>query len=289
MKPGLILVILMLVLSTLACGINIDLPRVNLPKVQTGPTQSFTFSEPLPASENLTTVILNMGAGRLSIEGGAQGLVEGEIKYNVAEWKPTINHGISTYTLEQTRLDGLPLLSGQDLVNDWDVKLGNTLIGLQVNAGAYEGTLDLTGIPLRNVSISDGASQAEVKFTDYNPTQMDLFSYNTGGSQINLTGLGYANFSRLKFSGGAGNYALDFSGPLLQPTSVDISAGVCNLTITIPKGTLAVIDTSDSVATVNIKGSWTSDQNTYKTTGSGPQLTIRIKMGLGNIELIHKE
>ena len=63
---------------------------------------------------------------------------------------------------------------------------------------------------------------------------MNLFRYETGASLVTLTGLANANFSLFEFSGGAGNYTLDFSGELNRDATVSITTGLGNLRIVIP-------------------------------------------------------
>ena len=43
---------------------------------------------------------------------------------------------------------------------------------------------------------------------------MSILRYETGASTVKLNGLANANFGTLIFSGGAGDYTLDFSGDL---------------------------------------------------------------------------
>ena len=92
------------------------------------------------------------------------------------------------------------------------LKLGETPMELEINAGAYQGQYEFGGLALTGLTIKDGASDVDLSFSEPNRTEMSVFRYETGASNVELTGLANANFSTLIFNGGAGDYTLDFSG-----------------------------------------------------------------------------
>src|SRR5260221_12026292 len=57
----------------------------------TGPTQHDFRTIEMDSSERLT-VDLNMGAGRLRVDGGSQNLARADFSYNVASWKPYVRY-----------------------------------------------------------------------------------------------------------------------------------------------------------------------------------------------------
>jgi len=283
MKRQWMMAVAALAVASLACSINLNVPRL-----KTGPTETVTISEAGPDGDAVAEVSLTMGAGSLSLTGGADGLVSGEIKYNIAEWKPTVTNQDGKVTIEQGPSDGINGIPGDDIVNDWELKLGNAPMELTINAGAYEGTVDLSGVPLRNLSINDGASKSEVKFDSLNPEEMDELRYETGASSVTLTGLANANFTDLIFKGGAGDYTLDFSGTLQRDASVDVTTGVSSLRIVIPEGMTAKVTVDSAISDVDTEGTWTTSGDTYETSGSGPTLTINVDMGVGSLKLVTK-
>ncbi|NMC79974.1 MAG: hypothetical protein GYA59_11490, partial [Chloroflexi bacterium] len=252
--------------------------------VETTETQTFSVSEPLPEGDTPVQLTIGMGAGSLDLRGGAEGLVEGEVRYNVPGWEPEISRQDNELSITQkTGLSGA-LPSGNP-VNKWELKLGNYPIDLHVNAGAYDGTLDLSAIPLVNLEISDGASNAQVKFNVPNPASMQKLEYKTGASSVKLVGLANANFSEMRFSSGAGSYTLDFSGTLQQSAKVDITSGVSEVTIIVPKGVKTTVDLGGELTDVNTRGTWTASDRLYQTDGEGPELNIQVNMGLGSLNL----
>jgi hypothetical protein len=282
MKRPLILVLIVMMLATLACSIN-----VNLPTVQTGETKTFEVNEPVPAGD-ITRLTVAMGGGEVTIQPGADGLMEGTITTNVVGWDPRVTREGSSVALRQGDVRGTRNIPTGNITNKWDIKITDQHpLDLTIEAGAYKGEIDLSGVRLTNLKVSDGASESRLMFNVPNPERMETLAYATGASKIDLTGLANANFSHMRFEGGAGSYTLDFSGDLSQDASVTIKAGVCNIKLLIPEGTNAVIRNQGSVTSINAEGTWTVRDNTYSTSGSGPTLTIDVDMGVGNLDLIH--
>lgn len=281
MKKSIIIGILVLILSSLACSINVDVPRID-----TGETETYEFYEPAPESNETTDVTVEMGGGRLFIQGGTDALVSGTVQYNVSLWGPELIRRSNSVKITQETKDriGLP---DDKVINDWDLTLGNYPINLYITAGAYQGELDLTGIPVENMEVRDGASQADIIFSDYNPVVMRELSYKTGASQITLEGLGYANIEELSFEGGAGAYTLDFSGELQRDLDVYINYGLGDVKIIIPPQTAALVSVEGGLNNVELSGAWNVDGSEYRNNGTGNQLNIRVKMGVGNLQLIN--
>ena len=239
-------------------------------------------------------VTLHMGAGTLKLQGGADGLAAGTIDYNVPAWKPTVSTDNDRLLIEQTlSQDQAPnyWLAGKDnsIVNTWDLKLGATPMNLNIAAGAYKGELDLSGLHLRHLTVSDGASDSQLTFKSANPEVLEVFSYETGASSIKLSGLGYANFKELNFKAGVGDYKLDFAGDLQRDATVNIDAGMSTVRVTIPSGTKAQVEISGGMKNVTTEGTWTAHDDTYLTTGTSDYtLTIKINIGLGSLTLTTK-
>jgi len=291
MKRALLIIVAILVLPSLACTITLPTP----PQLTTGPTQTFTVSEALPGdatADKPVKVEVRMGAGELSLQGGADGLAEGEIEYNVPEWKPTVTNSDGKLIIEQGpgQDHNLSWFPGKnnDIVNNWDLKLGSAPMDLSVSAGAYQGTLDLSGLHLRNLAISDGAADTEVTFDEANPEVLDKFTYTTGASSVRLSGLGYANFKDLTFKGGAGDYKLNFDGELQQDATVEISAGMSSIRIEIPSGMNAKVVISGGMKSVSTEGTWTAHNDSYETGADAKYtLTITVDIGLGSLTLVN--
>ncbi len=275
-----LLAIALLALPSLACSITFNLPDT----VDTTTTRTMDIAADVPVSGQPTELSIEMGSGELEISGGGAGLVDGSVRYNVEKWQPAVTTDGSRVEIIQGS-EGSIDIPDRNVINEWNLHLGNTPIDLQIKAGAYQGTLDLSGVPITNLRVSDGASRATVKFDSLNPARMEQLTYKTGASQVDLEGLGNANATKILFEGGAGSYTLDFSGDLQQDLSVRLSAGISNVRINVPENARVRVEIGGGLSNVSVGGTWTTNGDVYERNGSGPLIDIKIDMGLGNLEL----
>lgn len=282
MNVKIILAILVLALASLACGFSIDLPQ--RPKAGPEVEESITVADP---RSDETRLSISFGAGELTLSPASEGenLVDGTAIYNVEDLKPIIQKSGSSIEIRQGDFKSLPLF--EDMKNEWDLKLSDTPLDLALEAGAYEGHLELGGLALKSLTVQDGASHVDLSFTEPNQTEMSVLRYETGASDVRLTGLANANFSTLTFSGGAGNYTLDFSGELQRDAVVTVESGLGNLSLIVPEDVDAVVTVESAAVNINHASGWQQNGQKYTQNGSGPTLTILIKMAAGNLVITH--
>ena len=282
MKIKIIVAILVILFTSMACSFNVDLPQV-----KTTDETSFTIKEEIPGNRESSELEIGMGAGRLNISKGTDYWITGEIKYNVSIWNPEIqrtNYGIKI--IQETKKQiGLP---NEKIINDWNIQLGDHPTDLEINAGAYQGNIDLSGIPITKLRISDGASQGNIRFDTLNPVEMTQLHYSTGASQIEILGLANANTESMVFEAGPGSYTLDFSGDLQRDINIEINFGLGDVKIIIPKGVPAYVVVDGGLNNVELEGTWNVSGNEYNLFGTGPQLSFNVNMGVGNLQLISK-
>ena len=212
---------------------------------------------------------------------GAKNLVDGTVVYNLEDLKPSIQKDGSSIEIRQGNFKSLPIF--EDMRNEWDLKLNDTPMDLTVEASAYEGDLELGGLALKSLTVQDGASHVNLSFTEPNQTEMSLLRYETGASEVTLTGLANANFSTLTFSGGAGNYTLDFSGEFQHDAVVEIEAGLGNVSLVIPEDMNAIVTVEGAALNITHGSGWAQNGQKYTQKSSGPTLTIIVKMSAGNL------
>ena len=278
MNIKIISAILVLALASMACGFSVDLP----PRAQTGPDVTDEISVADPKSEE-AHLSLNFGAGELKLSTGAEGLVEGTALYNVKELKPEVVENGGNIEIKQGNLDVIPPFNG--MKNRWDLQLGSTPMDLEIDAGAYDGNLELGGLALKSLTVKDGAAHVDVSFSEPNLVEMSNLAYSTGASEVTLTGLANANFSTFEFDSGAGSYTLDFSGELQRDASVKIDSGLSELIIIVPEGVNATVTIEGGLTDINTGNGWSQSGSTYSHEGSGHSLTITVNMGAGSVTL----
>ncbi len=278
---------LVLSLAVMACSFNINLPSVKV-DLTPGPTVTDQINVPVPTGvTGSVDLSLAFGAGKLNLQPGSAELVSGTATYNIADFKPTVTANGSNVRIEQGnwKVTGIPNLA--NVKNEWDLSLGSAPMNLSIEAGAYEADYKLGGLSLTGVTVKDGAAQSTMDFSEPNPSEMTLLRYETGASNVSLTGLGNANFSDLEFNSGAGSYSLDFSGTFKRDGNVTIQTGISNMILSIPTGVPAQVTVEGGLSNVTYDSNWTKSGGVYTQSGSGPKLTIVVKIGAGNLSLTH--
>jgi hypothetical protein len=284
-KKQILIALIVLSLVTMACGLRFNLPITDL---KSGPTVEENIDIPTPVGTEGSAVLeLNFGAGELFLKPApGQGLVSGVVTYNVADLKPEITTSGNRVpmTTGDLEIKGIPNFD-QDFKNTWDLALGVNPLDLTVSSGAYKGRMELGGLALTSLKVTDGAADVQLSFSDPNLVEMDTLRYETGASKVELRGLGNANFSSMIFKGGAGEYILDFSGELVRDATVTIDAGLSQITLNIPSGVPARVMVDGGLANVDLDSGWSRDGDEYTTEGQGPSLTINVNLGAGNLKL----
>ena len=182
---------------------------------------------------------LKMGAGELNLTGGADQLMEADFAYNVADWKPKVNYGVSGETGElivrQGSGGGVNL--GGDARNEWDIRLNDEVpTNLRVQMGAGESDLDLDDLTLTGLDVEMGAGRTTIDLTgDYDRDLVASIQGGVGQATVQLPsevgvrveaqgGLGEINAEGLQKEGEA--YVNDAYGDSEDSLDVDIQGGV---------------------------------------------------------------
>ena len=284
-RKQLLLILASLALMTMACRF---LAMVPSKEYKVGPTVTDEINVPLLADPGATArVELAFGAGELILRPGAEGsLVKGKATYNVAEFKPNVTlEGNQARIIQGNgQIEGFPKI-GDNYRNTWDLQLGVAPLDLSIKAGAYQGRIELGGLSLEGLHVTDGAADVELSFSEPNRVEMESLRYDSGASKVTLSGLANANFTSMEFKGGAGDYTFNFSGELQHDATVSIESGLSNTTIIVPEGVSARLSIDGGLTNVDIGGQWQASGGDYVLSGDGPTLTFIVKMGAGNLGL----
>jgi len=273
--------VLILALASMACGFTIDIPR----RATLGPevTEEITVANP---GADETRLKISFGAGTLKLSPGADDqLVSGTATYNFEDMQPVISEENGEVQIRQGTLEFTKLPAYNGMKNDWDLQLGKVPLDLTIAAGAYDATYEFGGLALTSLTIKDGAADVNLSFSAPNETAMSVFRYETGASNVELKGLANANFNTLDFTGGAGDYTLDFSGELQRDATITLDSGFSNIILLIPENVSANVTLEGGLTNVSAGSNWSKSGGNYTQNGDGPSLTFVIKMGAGNITL----
>lgn len=192
----------------------------------------------------------DIGAARFNItthEGGD--IFETSVRYNSDKIKSEIDFEKSGSSAELF-LSSSRRRKSYDVDSDhnrWKTSLSTAYEwDINLDIGFAESRIDLSGLPLENFSLDIGASEMRVEFDRPNPIILRRFTVNAGAGEIELIGLGYSNFERFNFDGGAGEFYIDFTGMTDGWHRASIEAGVGELRIHLPEDFPVRIDIDDS-------------------------------------------
>ncbi|MCB9419858.1 MAG: hypothetical protein H6667_08640 [Ardenticatenaceae bacterium] len=220
-------------------------------QIKVGPTQ--TDEQTIEAGDiSSARVKIDMGVGKLDVNGGADGLLDAQFTYNIESWKPEVNYEISNsegrLTIKQPDSDtatiGIP--DTEKVKYEWDLKLNDTMpMNLDINLGVGESSLELSGLTLNSLDIQTGV----------------------GETTIDLTGSWSNSFD------------------------VDIEGGVGKTTVRLPNGVGVRVETQTGISGINVYG-LIQNGDTYTNPaydGADVILDIKVQGGVGGIDLILEE
>ncbi|MBA4312884.1 MAG: hypothetical protein C0417_09665 [Chlorobiaceae bacterium] len=175
--------------------------------------------------------------------------------------------------------------------NNWLMRFTDAVpISFDIELGMGKGEIDLTGLQVKDLNLSTGASSVLLRFDEKNKTTIDNITIETGLSKFKAYGLSNANFDNLKFEGGVGSYLLDFSGKLQREVDVDIQIGLGSIILIIPDEIGAKVYYEKSwVASIDLPKYYEEkEENTYFSKNyynAKGRLNFHIEAGLGNVTI----
>jgi hypothetical protein len=123
---------------------------------------------------------------------------------------------------------------------------------LKVKFGGGKADLDFSGLKVKRLRLSSGASDTKVAFNTLNTEVLDYLKIESGASNINLSGLGNTNCTEMDISLGACTATLDFSGEITQDMYTEISLRVGRLNLLVPKDLGVKIKADDRLADMKL-------------------------------------
>lgn len=230
---------------------------------------------------------LEVPFGTIDLKPGAGGsIVSGHVIYNIAELKPTYSVKGRTVRIRQDYRVLLPI-EGR---NRWEMNLGTASpYGLEVRAGAASAEIDLSGVPLNDLSIESGAGELRIYFNDVNPARIIQGNIQAGAGKVVVDGLLNANFENLRVKSGAGQTKLYFTGdPLTTPGDVRIEAGVGEVILVIDSSAPVRVQSSTALGSTDADEALIKRGGGYETefyADSDTKLDIRVTSGVGAVRI----
>ena len=163
-------------------------------------------------------------------------------------------------------------------------------LSIDAELGAGRGDFDMTGLDIKDFTMSAGASSTTLLFGEPNKSEIEDFEIKSGVSKFVGEKLCNANFQRMTFEGGVGSYYLNFDGELHREVDVKIKIGLGVVTIVIPR---------EAGAKVHYQENWFSNfsidkdfeeerKGVYVTdnySSAEGKMNIYIESGLGSVKV----
>jgi hypothetical protein len=248
--------------------------------------------------EKSLAVKIEFGAGELNLSStSAKKIVEAEVSYDPGfsdfffDYDKSKDKGELFIGTELEEEKGVNLGDVKEK-NWWDISFTDNIpIDFEIDIGAAEAELDFTGLKITDLDIDIGAAQAWIQFRKPNPERISRIGIDAGACKLEIEGLGNANFERMNFDGGVGDFTLDFSGDLKHTASVNIEMGLGHLAILLPKEIGVKIKSNGSIlSSISFdKGVFEEvEEDVWINDGYGEtdaELNFEIKVGLGAVDI----
>jgi hypothetical protein len=211
-----------------------------------GPVQTETRSVQLGDAKTVRAEI-KMGAGEMTLGGGARDLFEGEFASAVARWKPQVDYSVSgsrgLLTVRQPEGSG-PMRNSK---NQWDLHFNNRVpLELSVELGAGKSTLELGALALSRLDVKMGVGETIVNLAgDWKNDLQARIHGGVGQATVKLPrdvgvrvrargGIGEIRAGELKKDGDI--YTNDAYGKSPVTLSVDVEGGIGQINLEIGEG-----------------------------------------------------
>ncbi len=253
-----------------------------------------TLEKNLPADPGVKQITLDsdIGVAEFNLTTHAGGdMLSGDIRYDADKFRVDVEY-------EKTGTTGDILLSSEQnrKLHDnrardcrWDISLSRDYTwNINLDIGASEGEMDFSGLPIEEMSLDLGASESRIVFASPNPQRMRELAIDAGAGEVEIAGLGYANFDHLSFDGGAGQIVLNFDGLEKGVRSAKIDVGVGEVRLELPDGLPVRVRSDDSwLNSINIDNVDIDevDDGVYETKGfedADHGLEIDLDVGIGS-------
>ncbi len=223
--------------------------------------KSNEFKRTVPVEKTTKSEVnLKMLAGELQLNTGTTHLLDAQVNYTNQAFKPTFslnrNNSTSVLTLQQPKKN----INSDNDENNWKVNLHrSTPLSLSVELGAGEAQLDLSNSRIQKLEVEAGAVSCH----------------------INLSG---STARQVRISAGVGELNLDLTGNWKNDLEADLTGGIGEINIKVPRNTGVRIDPS-GLGDLDLKG-FKKVNGYYQNSAYGKSkhsITLNVSGGIGDL------
>jgi hypothetical protein len=238
-------------------------------------------------NESILKVDVEYGAGQLNIKSGTDAsLYRADLRYDADVFRPRMSYTQDRLRvgIEDGKTKGRNMKAGR-----LDLTLGTRVpLDIDLQFGAAEAAIDLTGLLVKRAVIQTGASQTTLSVNKPNRIVCDELKLEVGAAKFEATGLGNLNISQLSVSGGVGEVILDFSGAAKRDMTAKIEMGLGSLTLRVPRGTGLQVTKNGILSSFDSQGMVKRGDSFYSENWKTAQrhVTIDVSAAFGSVAVV---
>jgi hypothetical protein len=236
-------------------------------------------------------VQIRYGAGELTLEpADAPMLYQMNLRYDQRQFTPVTEYDAEKRSLRlgtESRDQRMGRMNVREGGNA-NITLSRVVpMDLQLQFGAGEANIDLGGISLRRVSLSTGASETRVRFSQPNPIEADQVRMEAGAASFEVVGLANTRAERFVFQGGVGSTTLDFTGAWARSATASVQMGIGSVVLRIPRGIGVKVARSSFLTSFDSEGLTKRGNNFYSPNWESAThtLDISVNAAFGSIKI----
>lgn len=159
-------------------------------------------------------------------------------------------------------------------------------LDLDLEFGAGEANIELGGISLRTLSLSTGASDTDITFSEPNRIAAEEIEIHAGAADLTVIGLGNTRAQKVSFEGGVGATVLDFSG-VATNMNASVDMGVGTVKLRLPRTHGIQINRDSFLSSFNAPGLQLQGDAYYSAnwTSSDRKLVIDVSAAFGSVDV----
>ncbi|HYV96133.1 MAG TPA: toast rack family protein [Gemmatimonadaceae bacterium] len=230
------------------------------------------------------------GAGRIRIQPTAsRTLYDAHFRYDAERSEPTYSFDAASRRLDvgvrQTSV-ARSMKGGEG--SELKLLLGaGSPMRLELDVGAAEGDIDLSGLRVEELLLQTGATDTRVRFDSPNPMHMRMLRMQVGAASVDVLGLGNANTDHVELNLGVGKAVLDFSGEWHGDADVSVASALGQVTLRVPGDVGIRVESSRFLHSVNATGMVKRDGYSVSDNWETARFKLRLKSSgaLGSLDI----
>jgi len=184
-------------------------------------------------SAQRANIDLLMGAGELTVTGGAKALLEADVVYNIPSWRPNVTYNVTgeAGNLVMRQPGAGTVVGAGNFTDEWDVRV-NEKVPMDMVVRTNNGKAVLT---LGNINL-------------------DTLDIDIGASDVELIVRGKPRVRRIDLDMSTGDAIVDLNGTFGRDLDAHIKGGVGALLLKLPSGYGVNLETKGGLGTITPVG-----------------------------------